>query len=70
MDLLQATLIFLVILLSIFLSVVGIQAFLILKNLKQALDKFNSLDTGKPLALISKTHTKPRRKKRFYKKVL
>lgn len=69
MDLLQATLIFLVILLSIFLSVVGIQAFLILKNLKQALDKFNSLDTGKPLALVSKTTLKPK-KKRFYKKVL
>lgn len=70
MDLLQGTLIFLVLLLSIFLSVVGVQVFLILRNLKKALDRFNSLDTGKPVALVAKTPNKPKQKKRFYKKVL
>lgn len=43
MDLLQAALIFLILLLSIFLAITGIQVFFILKDLKKALDKFNNV---------------------------
>lgn len=47
MDLLQILLIFLIILLSVFLTITGIQVFLILKNLKKALDNLNEiLDLG------------------------
>jgi len=58
MDLLQIALIFLILLLSILLSVLGIQVFFILKDLKRSLDKFELLlsnaqdvaeDVGKPL---------------------
>ncbi len=78
MDLLQAALIFLILLLSIFLSITGIQVFFILRDLKKALDKFNAvLQTGeniaqeieKPVVAISKLISKPK-PKRFYKKVL
>ena len=74
MDLLQAALIFLILLLSIFLSITGFQVFFILRDLKKALDKLNGvLQTGeniaedieKPVAAKSKPKTK-----RFYKKVL
>lgn len=78
MDLLQAALIFLILLLSIFLTITGIQVFFILRDLKKALDKFNAIlktgeniasDIGKPVAVAS---TKPQipKQKRFYKKVL
>lgn len=51
MDLLQAALIFLILLLSIFLAITGIQVFLILRDLKKALDRFNAiLQTGENLA--------------------
>lgn len=40
MDLLQVALVFLILLLSVFLTILGIQVFFILKNLRQALDKF------------------------------
>lgn len=62
MDLLQAALIFLILLLSIFLSITGIQVFFILRDLKKALDKLNkALNTGeeiikdieKPVAAVS-----------------
>lgn len=47
MDFLQITLIFLIILLSVFLTIMGLQVFLILKNLKRALDRLNEiLDLG------------------------
>ncbi len=51
MDLLQVALIFLILLLSIFLAITGIQVFFILKNLKKALDKLNKvLQTGENIA--------------------
>ena len=74
MDFLQVALIFLILLLSIFLTITGFQVFLILRDLKKALDKLNNvLKTGeniaedivRPMAQVSKP--KP---KRFYKKVL
>lgn len=43
MDLLQIALIFLILLLSIFLAITGFQVFLILRDLKKALDKFNNV---------------------------
>ncbi len=51
MDLLQLALIFLIILLSIFLAITGIQVFFILRDLKKALDKLNKvLQTGENIA--------------------
>ena len=51
MDFLQAALIFLILLLSIFLGITGIQVFLILRDLKKALDRFNTiLQTGENIA--------------------
>ena len=51
MDLLQASLIFLILLLSIFLTITGIQVFFILRDLKKALDKLNGvLQTSKNIA--------------------
>ncbi len=51
MDFLQAALIFLILLLSIFLAITGIQVFFILRDLKRALDKFNAiLQTGENIA--------------------
>lgn len=51
MDLLQAALIFLILLLSIFLAITGFQVFLILRDLKKALDKLNKvLNSGEKIA--------------------
>ncbi len=59
MDLLQAALIFLILLLSIFLAITGFQVFLILRDLKKALDRLNKVlqagegiveDVEKPVA--------------------
>ncbi len=51
MDFLQIALIFLILLLSIFLAITGIQVFFILKDLKKALDKFNNmLQSGENIA--------------------
>ncbi len=51
MDYLQVALIFLILLLSIFLAITGIQVFFILRDLKRALDKFNAiLQTGENIA--------------------
>lgn len=51
MDILQIALIFLILLLSIFLAITGFQVFLILKNLKKALDRLNQvLDTTQEIA--------------------
>lgn len=51
MDFLQIALIFLILLLSIFLGITGIQVFFILRDLKKALDRFNAiLKTGKNIA--------------------
>lgn len=51
MDFLQIALIFLILLLSIFLAITGIQVFFILRDLKKALDKFNAiLQTGENIA--------------------
>ncbi len=43
MDLLQVALIFLIVLLSIFLAITGFQVFLILRDLKKALDRLNKV---------------------------
>lgn len=51
MDLLQAALIFLILLLSIFLAITGFQVFFILRDLKKALDRLNKvLQTGEEIA--------------------
>ena len=51
MDFLQIALIFLILLLSIFLAITGFQVFLILRDLKKALDKLNRvLDSGEVIA--------------------
>lgn len=51
MDYLQIALVFLILLLSIFLGITGIQVFFILRDLKKALDKFNNiLQTGENIA--------------------
>ncbi|MCL5784113.1 MAG: hypothetical protein M1142_02020 [Patescibacteria group bacterium] len=51
MDFLQIALIFLILLLSIFLGITGIQVFFILRDLKKGLDKFNHiLQTGENIA--------------------
>lgn len=51
MDFLQAALIFLILLLSIFLAITGFQVFFILRDLKRALDRLNNvLKTGEDLA--------------------
>lgn len=80
MDILQIALIFLICLLSIFLAITGFQVFLILRDLKKALDRLNKvLETEESVSeanlvttLTQKAHppaggSKP---KRFYKKVL
>lgn len=85
MDFLQIALIFLILLLSIFLAITGIQVFFILRDLKKALDKLNAvLQTGeniaqdieKPVATVAlgavqalRNILKPK-PKRFYKKIL
>lgn len=67
MDFLQAALIFLILLLSIFLGITGIQVFFILRDLKKALDRFNAIlqtgeniaeDIEKPVAAASNLVTK------------
>lgn len=51
MDFLQAALIFLILLLSIFLAITGFQVFFILRDLKKALDRFNKmLKSGENIA--------------------
>lgn len=51
MDYLQVALVFLIMLLSVFLAITGIQVFFILRDLKKALDKFNNiLQTGENIA--------------------
>ena len=51
MDFLQVALIFLILLLSIFLAITGIQVFFILRDLQKALDKLNQvLKTGEEIA--------------------
>lgn len=84
MDLLQVALIFLILLLSTFLAITGIQVFLILRDLKKALDRLNKVlqttdeiatEVEKPVMaaanLISSLKKESKVKpKRFYKKVL
>ena len=62
MDLLQAALIFLILLLSIFLAITGFYVFLILRDLKKALDRLNKVlqttdeiatEIEKPVAVTS-----------------
>lgn len=51
MDLLQIALVFLIILLAIFLSILGLQVFLILRDLKKSLNKIDLIlgDVEKPI---------------------
>lgn len=52
MDILQVALIFLIILLAMLLSITGFYVFLILKDLKKALDKLNKvLQAGEEIAV-------------------
>ena len=66
MDFLQAALIFLILLLSIFLGITGLQVFFILRDLKKALDKLNRVlktsedlaqDLEKPVGAVSNAVT-------------
>lgn len=66
MDLLQIALIFLILLLSIFLAITGIQVFFILRDLKKALDRLNKVlktsedlaeDIEKPVGVMSNAVT-------------
>lgn len=51
MDYLQIVLIFLIVLLSIFLTITGFQVFFILRDLKKALDRLNKIiETGQEIA--------------------
>ncbi len=43
MDILQIALVFLILLLSVIMSILGIQVFMILKELRKSLDKFEEL---------------------------
>lgn len=53
MDFLQIALIFLIMLLAVFLSVLGIQVFFILKDLKTSLDKLDKiLDETTPVEKV------------------
>ena len=85
MDFLQIALVFLILLLSIFLSITGIQVFFILRDLKKDLNKLNKVlktgedlaeDIEKPIGTTSSLVTGLIKKgsklkpKRFYKKVL
>ena len=73
MDFLQVALIFLILLLSIFLTITGFQVFLILRDLKKALDKLNNvLKTGENIAedIVRPMQVSKPKPKRFYKKVL
>lgn len=66
MDFLQIALIFLILLLSIFLGITGLQVFFILRDLKKALDHLNKLlktgediaeDIEKPVGAVSNAMT-------------
>lgn len=66
MDFLQIALIFLILLLSVFLSVTGIQVFFILRDLKKTLDRLNQVlkvggeiaqEVEKPVAAASSLMT-------------
>ena len=46
MDLLQIALIFLILLLSVFLAITGIQVFFILRDLKKALERLKLIDSA------------------------
>ena len=51
MDFLQMALIFLIVLLSLFLAITGFQVFLILRDLKKALDRLNKvIQAGEEIA--------------------
>lgn len=58
MDLLQIALVFLIILLSIFLSITGIQVFLILRDLRKSLDKINQ-NHQVVKEVVKKVHRQP-----------
>ena len=81
-DFLQIALLFLIVLLTVFLTLTGFQVFLILRDLKKALDRFNKViqdgevitkDSKKPIAAASKIVTsklQSPQSRRFYKKTL
>lgn len=83
MDLLQLALIFLIALLSIFLTLMGIQVFLILRDMKKGLDRFNKIlettndvatELEKPISAAAKVvdilKPKSPQKPKFYKRVM
>jgi len=85
MDILQIALILLICLLTIFLTLTGVQVFLILKDLRKGLDRFNKIlessgemieSVEKPIATTVKVieelaqKSKAPTKPKFYKKIL
>lgn len=81
-DFLQIALFFLIVLLAVFLTITGFQVFLILRDLKKTLDKFNEViqtgetiakDIEKPITAASKIVTSKLptpKQRRFYKKIM
>lgn len=79
MDILQVALVFLIILLSIFFAVLGFQVFLILRDLRKDLNKFDKLlrseiSQAEEVEIIPQQARNiiktPSLKPRFYKRVL
>jgi len=85
MDILQIALIFLICLLTIFLTLTGVQVFFILKDLRKGLNQFNKIlessgnivqDAERPIQAVTKVaeelaqKSKNPTKPKFYKKIL
>lgn len=77
MGLLEIALTFLILVLTIFLAITGIQVFFILRDLKRALDKFNDIlqtgeniveDIEKPVAAASNLVTAAKSLGKIFKK--
>lgn len=73
MDFLQVALIFLIILLGIFLSITGAQVFLILKDLKQALNNINKIlgteEAKEKISAVASKSVKINNRRRLFKNV-
>jgi len=66
MDLLQTTLIFLIVLLGVFLSVTGVQVFFILRDLRKTLDNLN--DIIKVPEVKERIETQAKKTQRLFKR--
>lgn len=74
MDILQIALIFLIALLTIFLTTTGVQVFFILRDLKKALDRFHEILKSDEIkeridSKVKTARTFPTTSRRLFKKV-